>query len=102
MTTVSAGVFKSWENDGRMIPASTLAAMQAAQALRAPGVDVIDLGHGDQDFDTPENIKQAAVEALKAGKTKYTATGGTTAFQDAVINFYNRNFGAEYTPSEVM
>ena len=85
-----------------MIPSSTLAAMQAAQALRAAGVDVVDLGPGEPDFDTPENIKQAAVEALKAGKTKYTATGGTTAFQDAVINFYNRNFGAEYKPSEVM
>jgi len=102
MTTVSAGIFKSSENVGRMIPSSTLAAMQAAQALRAAGVDVVDLGPGEPDFDTPENIKQAAVEALKAGKTKYTATGGTTAFQDAVINFYNRNFGAEYTPSEVM
>ena len=85
-----------------MIPSSTLAAMQAAQALRDAGVDVVDLGPGEPDFDTPENIKQAAVEALKAGKTKYTATGGTTAFQDAVINFYNRNFGAEYKPSEVM
>jgi len=102
MTTISAGIFKSSESVGRMIPSSTLAAMQAAQALRAAGVDVVDLGPGEPDFDTPENIKQAAVEALKAGKTKYTATGGTTAFQDAVINFYNRNFGAEYKPSEVM
>ncbi len=102
MTTVSAGIFKSSESVGRMIPSSTLAAMQAAQALRDAGVDVVDLGPGEPDFDTPENIKQAAVEALKAGKTKYTATGGTTAFQDAVINFYNRNFGAEYKPSEVM
>ncbi len=102
MTTISAGIFKSSESVGRMVPSSTLAAMQAAQALRAAGVDVVDLGPGEPDFDTPENIKQAAVEALKAGKTKYTATGGTTAFQDAVINFYNRNFGAEYKPSEVM
>ena len=60
-----------------MQASSTLAAMQAAEALRAEGVKVFDFGAGEPDFDTPGNIKRAATEATTAGKTKYTATGGT-------------------------
>lgn len=71
-----------------MQPSSTLAAMQAADSLRASGVNVFDFGAGEPDFDTPDNIKRAAAEAMRAGKTKYTPTGGTRDIQNAIINFY--------------
>jgi aspartate aminotransferase len=94
--------FTPSENVGRMQQSSTLMAMQAAQALRAQGIDVVDFGPGEPDFDTPENIKRAAAEAMRSGQTKYTATAGTKAFQTAVIDYYRRGFQADFTPSEVM
>jgi aspartate aminotransferase len=90
------------ENVSRMHPSSTLAAMQAAQAMRAEGLDVVDLGPGEPDFDTPENIKRAASDAMQAGATKYTPTAGTRELQNAIINFYEREFGASFNPTEVM
>jgi aspartate aminotransferase len=90
------------ENVSRMQPSSTLAAMQAAQALRAAGADVVDFGAGEPDFDTPDNIKHAAAEAMRTGQTKYTNTGGTRALQQAIIDFYQREFGTGYGPTEVM
>ena len=78
----------SSQNVSRMKPSSTLAAMQAAEALRATGVPVVDFGAGEPDFDTPENIKHAADEAMRAGKTKYTATAGIRELQQALIDFY--------------
>lgn len=85
-----------------MRPSSTLAAMQAAEAMRAEGLDVVDLGPGEPDFDTPDNIKQAAAEAMRAGHTKYTPTPGSRDLQRAIIDFYEREFGASFSPSEVM
>jgi aspartate aminotransferase len=90
------------ENVSRMQSSSTLAAMQAAQALRAAGADVVDFGAGEPDFDTPDNIKRAAEEAMLAGKTKYTSTGGIRELQEAITNFYRNHFGADYALSEVM
>lgn len=89
-------------NVSSMQPSSTLAAMQAADALRAAGASVVDFGAGEPDFDTPENIKQAAVEAMRVGQTKYTPTAGTRELQQAIINFYAREFGADYDRSQVM
>ncbi|HEY6119456.1 MAG TPA: aspartate aminotransferase, partial [Pyrinomonadaceae bacterium] len=60
-----------------MKPSSTLAAMQAAESMRADGLNVVDFGAGEPDFDTPQNIKDAAADAMRHGKTKYTSTGGT-------------------------
>ncbi|HKZ80357.1 MAG TPA: pyridoxal phosphate-dependent aminotransferase [Pyrinomonadaceae bacterium] len=85
-----------------MKPSSTLAAMQAAETMRAAGVNVVDFGAGEPDFDTPENIKQAAARAMAAGKTKYTPTAGIRPLQQAIIDFYARKFGACYEPGEVM
>jgi aspartate aminotransferase len=79
-----------------------MAAMQAAEALRAAGVNVCDFGAGEPDFDTPDNIKQAAAAAMKAGRTKYTSAGGIRELQRAIIDFYAREFGTEFQPSEVM
>ncbi len=90
------------ENVARMQSSATLAAAQAAEALRASGVNVCDYGAGEPDFDTPENIKQAAAEAMRAGRTKYTAAGGVREIHRAIIDFYRRDFGAEYQPGEVM
>jgi aspartate aminotransferase len=94
--------FSSSQNVARMQSSSTLKAMQAAEALRAAGADVVDFGAGEPDFDTPDNIKQAAAEAMRVGRTKYTSTGGTRELQKAIINFYQRQFQVEYQPSEVM
>ncbi len=103
MTTKPAGsLFQVSDNVAKMQVSSTLAAMQAADALRAAGVNVFDFGAGEPDFDTPDNIKCAAAEAMWAGKTKYTPTGGTRDIQKAIIDFYQREFGANYEPAEVM
>lgn len=76
--------------------------MQAAEALRSAGADVVDFGAGEPDFDTPHNIKSAAAEAMRSGRTKYTSTGGTRELQTAIINFYRREFNVEFQPAEVM
>ncbi len=90
------------DNVARMRASSTLAAMQAAEALRAQGVDVVDLGAGEPDFDTPDNIKEAAERAMRAGFTKYTPTAGVRELQQAILGFYEREFGRQFNPSEVM
>jgi aspartate aminotransferase len=102
MTKPAPSLFPVSENVAKMQASSTLAAMQAAEALRAQGVSVVDFGAGEPDFDTPENIKQAAQRAMVAGRTKYTATAGTRELQQAIIDFYKREFGALYERSEVM
>jgi aspartate aminotransferase len=101
-TKPSSEVFPVSDNVAKMQASSTLAAMQAAQAMRAEGLDVVDLGAGEPDFDTPENIKRAAFEAMSKGQTKYTATAGTRELQQAIIAFYEREFRAGYDKSEVM
>ena len=98
----SSSDFQVSENVAAMKPSATLAAAQAADAMRAAGVDVVDLGAGEPDFDTPQNIKDAAAEAMRAGKTKYTPAAGTRELQKAIIEMYQRDFGAIYQRSEIM
>lgn len=102
MTELAASPFTVSENVAKMKPSSTLAAMQAAEALRATGANVVDFGAGEPDFDTPENIKQAAAEAMRAGKTKYTPTAGIRELQQAIIDFYADQFDTRYERAEVM
>jgi aspartate aminotransferase len=102
MSTKVAPEFSASENVAAMKASSTLAAMQAAEAMRAAGVDVVDLGAGEPDFDTPQNIKDAATAAMTAGKTKYTPTAGTRELQKAIIDFYQREFKVGYEPNQVM
>ncbi len=103
MTTKHAvAQFETSHNVARMQASSTLAAMQAAEALRGEGKNVVDFGAGEPDFDTPDNIKRAAADAMRAGKTKYTSTGGTRELQQSIIDFYASTFGASYERSEVM
>src|SRR3989440_11295850 len=94
--------FQVSENVAQMKASSTLAAMQAAESMRAAGVDVVDLGAGEPDFDTPQNIKDAALAAMQAGKTKYTPTAGARDLQKSIIEMYRRDFAAIYERNEVM
>src|SRR5262249_43457786 len=102
MTKPTVAPFPVSANVTRMKASSTLAAAQVADSMRAAGIDVVDLGPGEPDFDTPQNIKDPAAAAMRAGKTKYTPTAGTRDLQQAIINFYQREFGATYERSEVM
>ena len=86
----------------RIKPSPTLAVTARAAELRAQGRDVIGLGAGEPDFDTPEHIKAAAKQALDAGDTKYTAVGGTPALKKAVIGKFKRDNGLDYTPDQIL
>jgi aspartate aminotransferase len=86
----------------RLQPSPTLAVTARAAALKAQGQDIIGLGAGEPDFDTPEHIKQAAIRAIRAGKTKYTAVDGTPALKRAVIEKFRRDNGLEYQPNQVL
>src|SRR6266699_5169964 len=102
VATKMTSQFPVSENVASMKASSTLAAMQAAEAMRAAGVNVIDLGAGEPDFDTPQNIKDAAAAAMAAGQTKYTPVAGTRRLQEAIIGFYQREFAATFEAREVM
>ncbi len=86
----------------RIQPSVTLAITARANQIRAEGGDILNLAAGEPDFDTPEHIKEAAIAAMRAGQTKYTAVAGTASLKDAVIEKFRRDNGLEYTPSEVM
>lgn len=84
-----------------MRSSSTLKAAQAAADLRDRGFDVIDLTVGEPDFDTPEFIKDFAIEGLGRGLTKYTPTAGLKDFREGIAQFYSEKFGADFSPAEV-
>jgi len=86
----------------RIKPSPTLAVTARAASLRAAGQDIIGLGAGEPDFDTPEHIKQAARDAINAGKTKYTAVDGTVELKDAIINKLKRDNGLDYQADQVL
>ena len=86
----------------RMRPSATLAAAAVAAELKSSGADVIDLSIGEPDFDTPEHIKNYAVEALRRGITKYTPTAGLKSLQKAIIGFYEREFGATFGANQII
>lgn len=83
-------------------PSPTLAVTAKAAELRAAGHDIIGLGAGEPDFDTPEHIKAAAVKAIADGKTKYTAVDGTTELKQAIIDKFQRDNGLSYTQSQIL
>lgn len=83
-------------------PSPTLAVNQRAAELKALGRDVIGLGAGEPDFDTPEHIKLAAIEALKQGKTKYTAVEGILPLRKAIVEKFKRDSNIEYTPDQII
>lgn len=83
-------------------PSPTLAVSAKAAELKAAGKDVIALGVGEPDFDTPDHIKQAAIEAINRGDTKYTAVTGTPALKDAIIGKFKRDNGLDYKRNEII
>ncbi|MBZ4023859.1 aspartate aminotransferase [Rhodobacter sp. TJ_12] len=85
----------------RVKPSPTIAVTNKARELKEAGRDVIGLGAGEPDFDTPENIKQAAIAAIAAGETKYTAVDGIPALKKAICAKFERENGLHYTPSQI-
>jgi aspartate aminotransferase len=85
----------------RVKPSPTIAVTTKAMQLKAEGKDVIGLGAGEPDFDTPQNIKDAAVRAIAAGKTKYTAVDGIPELKAAICAKFLRENGLTYTPAQV-
>ena len=85
----------------RIKPSPTLAVTQKARELKAAGKEVISLGAGEPDFDTPENIKQAAIKAINDGDTKYTAVDGTPVLKNAIIKKFKRENNLDYRIDQI-
>ena len=78
-----------------------MAVTQKARELKAQGKDIIGLGAGEPDFDTPDNIKKAAIDAIKEGDTKYTAVDGTPALKEAIQSKFKRENNLDYGLNEI-
>jgi aspartate aminotransferase len=83
-------------------PSATITISAKAMELRANGIDVISLSAGEPDFDTPEHIKKAAIEAINKGQTKYTQVDGTPELKDAIINKFNRDNNLHYQRDNII
>lgn len=90
------------ERIGRISVSPTLAVVQKATKLKASGIDVVDFGVGEPDFPTPENIKQAAIEAIHQNFTKYTPTGGAADLKKAIVGRHAQDFGSSYKQEECL
>lgn len=89
------------QNLANIKPSPTIAVSQKAAELKAQGKDIIGLGMGEPDFDTPDNIKQAAIKAINQGDTKYTAVDGTNALKKAIIQKFKRDNGLDYEMNQI-
>lgn len=85
----------------RISPSPTLAITTKVQELKRAGIDVIGLGAGEPDFDTPDFVKEAAIEAIRRGQTKYTNVDGTPELKDAIVAKFKRDNGLDYTPAQI-
>ena len=90
------------ERMSRVMPSATSAVLGLAVELREAGRDVISLGAGEPDFDTPDHIKEAAIEAIKAGETKYTAIDGTSQLKAAIQRKFERDNGLSYAAEQIL
>jgi len=90
------------ERAKRIAPSPTLAASAKAKQMQAEGIDVVNFGAGEPDFDTPQHIKDAAIASLQSGFTKYTPTSGTPDLKKAICAKLRRDNGLEYEPSNVI
>jgi aspartate aminotransferase len=86
----------------RISPSQTIAIATKARMLKAAGRDIISLSAGEPDFDTPDNVKRAAIRAIEAGETKYTDVAGTPALRRAVADKFHRDSGLDYAPDEII
>ena len=82
-------------------PSPTIAVTQKARELKAAGKDIIGLGAGEPDFDTPDNIKQAAIKAINEGDTKYTTVDGTPALKKAIVEKFKKENNLDYTTDQI-
>ena len=89
------------ERLSRIKPSPTIAVTQKARELKAAGRDVIGLGAGEPDFDTPDNIKEAAIAAIRRGETKYTAVDGTPELKAAIVAKFRRDNDLDYKPEQI-
>nr|WP_321980378.1 pyridoxal phosphate-dependent aminotransferase [uncultured Cohaesibacter sp.] len=89
------------EQLSRVKPSATIAVTNKARELKAAGRDVIGLGSGEPDFDTPDNIKAAAIKAINEGKTKYTAVDGLPELKEAICAKFKRENGLDYQPNQI-
>ncbi|HIG89227.1 MAG TPA: pyridoxal phosphate-dependent aminotransferase, partial [Candidatus Thioglobus sp.] len=87
---------------GKVKPSATLAITAKANELKAQGIQIVSMGSGEPDFDTPKNVQQAAVEAIHNGQTRYTAVDGTPELKQAIRDKFKRENNLEYSPTEVM
>src|SRR5580704_4427172 len=85
----------------RVKPSATIAMTQKARDLKAKGREVISLSVGEPDFDTPDNIKQAAIKAIERGETKYTAVDGIPQLKEAIARKFKRENGLDYKPTQI-
>src|SRR5216110_2872526 len=85
-----------------LAPSATLAVQAKAKELKTRGIDVISFGAGEPDFDTPQRVKDAAVQAMRRGQTKYTEVGGIPELRAAVSAKFKRDQGLDYTPAEIL
>jgi len=85
----------------RIKPSPTIAVTQKARELKAQGKDVISLGSGEPDFDTPDNVKEVAIKAIQEGQTKYTAVDGTAELKDAIVKKFKRENNLTYTANQI-
>ena len=83
-------------------PSATLAIAAKEKALRAQGLDIVGFGAGEPDFDTPVHIKEAAIDAILDGYTKYTPVGGIDPLKDAIIDKFKRDNDLEYKRDEIV
>src|ERR1051326_2309537 len=94
--------FQLSQRVSRIKPSPTLAVTAKAAELKAKGIDVLSLGAGEPDFDTPEHIKEAARKAINSGFTKYTAVGGTPTLKAAIAAKMKRDNALDYKPSQIV
>jgi aspartate aminotransferase len=87
---------------GNLTPSATLAITAAAKALKAQGVDICSMSAGEPDFDTPQVIKQAAIDALMAGKTGYTPASGLMELKEAVAKKFQEDNNIKTTPTQIV
>src|ERR1700724_1181581 len=90
------------ESLGRIQPSPTIAVTSKARELKAAGRDVIGLGAGEPDFDTPDNIKKAAIAAIERGETKYTPVSGIPPLREAIAQKFKLENGLDYKPSQTI
>lgn len=94
--------FQESQLAARIQPSQTVALTGLVAELRRQGKDIIDLGAGEPDFDTPEPVRQAAITAIQKGKTKYTPNTGTLALREAIAANLHKEYGAVYQPNEII